>query len=97
VRLVKGGHGEGDWLVDALVDGAGRELARWEHPRVPSVHTHGTGCTLASAIAAGLAKGEGLIAACDAGIAYVQAEIRRSSGGLGRGRGPLWQVGWTPD
>lgn len=95
VRLVKGGHGDGDRLVDVLVDDAGGEVARWEHPRVRSVHTHGTGCTLASAIAARLARGEGLVDACAAAIAYVQEQIRASSAGLGRGRGPLWQVPTT--
>lgn len=95
VRLVKGGHGDGDRLADVLVDDAGRELARWEHPRVSSLHTHGTGCTLASAIAARLARGEGVVAACGAAITYVQEQIRASSAGLGRGRGPLWQVPTT--
>lgn len=92
VRLVKGGHGEGELLVDTLVDTHGCEVARWDHPRIASVHTHGTGCTLASALAARLAHGDALVDACSVAIAYVQRQIAASTGGLGRGRGPLWQV-----
>ena len=92
VRLIKGGHGEGELLVDRLLDAQGRETARWEHPRIPSVHTHGTGCTLASALAARLACGDPLPGACSTAICYVQAQIAASSAGLGRGRGPLWQL-----
>lgn len=91
-RLCKGGHGHGAELLDVLLDDAGQERARWSHPRVPSPHTHGTGCTLASAIAARLAAGDTLEAACGVGIAYVQRQIRASVEGLGGGRGPLWQV-----
>lgn len=92
VRLVKGGHGEGELLVDTLVDTRGCEIARWDHPRIASVHTHGTGCTLASVLAARLGHGDALVDACSVAIAYVQRQIAASSRGLGRGRGPLWQV-----
>jgi hydroxymethylpyrimidine/phosphomethylpyrimidine kinase len=91
-RLLKGGHGLGEALTDVLYGADDRELARWEHPRVPSPHTHGTGCTLASAIATRLAHGDGVAEACGAAVAYVQQQIRGSAAGLGGGRGPLWQT-----
>ncbi len=56
--LIKGGHAEGDKAVDILVDAEG-EL-RLEAPRIKTSNTHGTGCTLSSAIAAELAKGASL-------------------------------------
>ena len=52
--LVKGGHGGGATVVDRLVGDAGE--TRWSDPRIDTPHTHGTGCTLASAIAVGLAE-----------------------------------------
>ena len=57
-------------------------------PRIASRHTHGTGCTLASAIAAGLAQGMDMHAAVARAHAYVQAAIF-SAPGLGGGHGPL--------
>jgi hydroxymethylpyrimidine/phosphomethylpyrimidine kinase len=84
--LLKGGHLPGDALLDLLI---GRDdRAEFRHPRVASRHTHGTGCTLASAIAAGLAQGIPLGAAVARGVDYVQAAIRNAPG-LGRGNGPL--------
>ncbi len=73
--LVKGGHGEGDALVDALAwpDGRTLELAS---QRVHGVDTHGSGCTLSAALAAGLAKGLDLAQATQAAHAYLQAGIR---------------------
>ena len=53
--LVKGGHLAGETVTDVLVTAAGGRV--WESPRIATRHTHGTGCTLASAIAAGLAQG----------------------------------------
>jgi hydroxymethylpyrimidine/phosphomethylpyrimidine kinase len=58
------------------------------HPRIDSRHTHGTGCTLASAIAAGLAQGMDLVAAVRRARAYVLTAIRTAPG-FGRGHGPL--------
>lgn len=52
--LLKGGHMEGPVLVDLLVSATG--TTRFESPRIATRHTHGTGCTLASALAAGLAR-----------------------------------------
>ncbi|MEJ6790250.1 bifunctional hydroxymethylpyrimidine kinase/phosphomethylpyrimidine kinase [Brevundimonas sp. BR2-1] len=88
--LMKGGHIPGETVVDVLVTPTGETLL--EGPRVDTRHTHGTGCTLASACAAGLAKGLALEAAVAEGWAYVAEAIRRAPG-LGRGHGPL-DHGW---
>ena len=88
--LVKGGHLPGDEVVDVLYDG--RHLHELRGPRVPGTHTHGTGCTLASAIAAGLAKGLGLEPAVADARAYVAGAIAHAPR-LGRGHGPL-DHGW---
>lgn len=85
--LYKGGHAEGDVVIDRLV-GPGFERA-WHHPRVTSRNTHGTGCTLSSAIAARLARGVPLPDACDQGIAYVSGLLVASVESLGSGHGPL--------
>ena len=84
--LVKGGHLSGaDDAVDVLVDGeTGR---RFQAPRIDTEHTHGTGCTYASAIAAHLAKGHDLGAAVDRAKRYVTGAIRHALP-LGAGRGP---------
>ena len=85
--LLKGGHGEGAVVRDVLVSEAGVEVL--EMPRVATRHTHGTGCTLASAVATGLAAGLGLGAAVLRARAYVQAAILAAPG-YGAGHGPLW-------
>jgi hydroxymethylpyrimidine/phosphomethylpyrimidine kinase len=83
---MKGGHLEGDVLVDLLLhDG---RFERFEDARIPSRHTHGTGCTLASAIAAGLAQKLDLVAAVARARSYVREAIR-SAPGFGQGHGPL--------
>jgi hydroxymethylpyrimidine/phosphomethylpyrimidine kinase len=84
--LVKGGHLAGDEVTDLLWDG--REAHVFRSPRQRTPHTHGTGCTLASAIAARLAHGEALPDAVRDAIAYVQAAIAAAPG-LGSGHGPL--------
>lgn len=84
--LLKGGHGEGSMLTDVLADEGGIRL--FTMPRIQSRHTHGTGCTLASAIAAGLAQHMSLDAAVDRARRYVQAAIRTAPG-FGAGHGPL--------
>ena len=92
--LVKGGHAEGPVVEDRLVTPDGETL--WTHPRIDTRHTHGTGCTLASGIAAGLAQGMGLAQACDRAIAFVGAALDRAPG-LGDGHGPLGHaLGRTP-
>ncbi len=84
--LVKGGHLSGEIVSDVLVTNAGARV--WESPRIATRHTHGTGCTLASAIAAGLAQGLDIESAVDRARIYVQRAIA-SAPGLGRGHGPL--------
>lgn len=84
--LLKGGHLPGDIVVDILFDG--RDLHRWERPRRHTRHTHGTGCALSAAIAAGLAAGEPLLRAVERGLDFVQRAIQTAPG-LGAGHGPL--------
>ncbi len=85
--LVKGGHMEGDRVTDVLVED-GEVSAVFEGPRIDTRHTHGTGCTLASSIATGLAQGLVLREAVRRAEAYV-AEAIRQAPGLGQGHGPL--------
>jgi len=84
--LMKGGHLEGDVVRDVLVDADGVEI--YESPRLHSRHTHGTGCTLASAIATGLAQELPLRSAVVRARAYVREAIRTAPG-YGGGHGPL--------
>jgi hydroxymethylpyrimidine/phosphomethylpyrimidine kinase len=87
--FIKGGHGSGPESVDLLVE-AGGEALRLPAPRIATKNTHGSGCTLASAIAAGLAKGLPLQAAAKEAKAYVSAAIAAADRlGVGSGRGPL--------
>jgi hydroxymethylpyrimidine/phosphomethylpyrimidine kinase len=86
--LIKGGHGQGDESVDLLI-GQG-EVVRLSAKRIATKNTHGTGCTLSSAIAAGLAKGRDLIAATQDAKAYVTAAIAGADKlKVGHGHGPL--------
>jgi hydroxymethylpyrimidine/phosphomethylpyrimidine kinase len=86
--LIKGGHAEGDRAVDLLADDEG-EL-RLEAARVKTRNTHGTGCTLSSAVAAELAKGASLREAATRAKAYVGAAIAAADQiEIGRGRGPV--------
>lgn len=89
--LLKGGHassdgGKVDTVVDLLATADGIERLTW--PRIHTRHTHGTGCTLASAIATGLAQGMALPDAVRRARAYVQYAIAQAPG-LGQGHGPL--------
>ena len=88
--LMKGGHVGGDTVIDVLLTSTGETLL--EGPRIDTTSTHGTGCTLASACAAGLAKGLPLEVAVAEAWAYV-AEAIRLAPGLGQGHGPL-DHGW---
>jgi hydroxymethylpyrimidine/phosphomethylpyrimidine kinase len=85
--LVKGGHGEGPVIVDRLLTRAG-EIARWEGTRIQTTSTHGTGCTLASAIATGLGQGMALTEAIERSRLFVRAALEAAPG-LGRGHGPM--------
>jgi hydroxymethylpyrimidine/phosphomethylpyrimidine kinase len=87
--LIKGGHGSGPESVDILVEAGGGNL-RLAAPRLAAKNTHGTGCTLAAAIAAGLAKGQTLQTAAQEAKKYVSAAIATADHlGVGSGRGPL--------
>jgi hydroxymethylpyrimidine/phosphomethylpyrimidine kinase len=86
--LIKGGHAGGPESVDLLVDAQGCE--RFAAPRIATKNTHGTGCTLAAAIAAGLAKGFSPNDAVREAKAYVTAAIAAADRlNVGSGRGPL--------
>jgi hydroxymethylpyrimidine/phosphomethylpyrimidine kinase len=86
--LIKGGHGQGSESIDYLVRESGAiALAA---PRVATQNTHGTGCSLSSAIAAGLAKGEDLETAVRNAKAFVSAAITGSDRfSVGHGHGPI--------
>lgn len=84
--LIKGGHLEGDEVVDILYDG--REFQSWSRPKIDTTNTHGTGCTLAAAITAGLAHGRPLARAIGDALDYVHRAIIEAPG-LGSGHGPL--------
>jgi hydroxymethylpyrimidine/phosphomethylpyrimidine kinase len=88
--LMKGGHIPGETITDVLMTPAGE--ASFSGPRIHSRQTHGTGCTLASACATGMAQGMGLEAAVARAWGYV-AEAIRQAPGLGAGFGPL-DHGW---
>ncbi len=88
--LIKGGHIPGERVVDLLLTPHGETV--FEGPRIDTRHTHGTGCTLASACAVGLARGLSLQDAVASAWAYTGEAIRRAPG-LGAGHGPL-DHGW---
>ena len=86
--LIKGGHGEGSESVDYLVSGSG--TVALPAPRVATQNTHGTGCSLSSAIAAGLAKGEALEAAVRNAKAWISVAIAEADRfTVGHGHGPI--------
>ncbi len=85
--LAKGGHGKGNDIADTL-HRQGREPVVWSAPRIETRHTHGTGCTLASAIAVGLGQGLELETAVARARAFVRAALLAAPG-FGRGSGPL--------
>jgi len=84
--LIKGGHGSGATVVDVLV--TADRVRHFESPRLDTTSTHGTGCTLSSAIAAGLALGRPLERAVSDGLDFVHRAIAAAPG-LGSGHGPL--------
>jgi hydroxymethylpyrimidine/phosphomethylpyrimidine kinase len=88
--LMKGGHVAGESVIDVLMTPTGETL--FASDRIATGHSHGTGCTLASACATGLAQGLDLNAAVERAHAYV-AEAIRHAPGLGRGNGPI-DHGW---
>ena len=88
--LVKGGHLDGDDVIDTLVvgHGDGVRTEQFSHPRVQDAGTHGSGCTLSSAIAARLAGGEPLVEAVAGGVAFMEQAVRYGID-VGRGKGPV--------
>jgi hydroxymethylpyrimidine/phosphomethylpyrimidine kinase len=91
--LVKGGHLDDDRAIDLFWDGD--QERRWERGRVATRHTHGTGCTLSAAVAAGLARGLPLVDAVDQAVDFVARAIA-SAPGLGSGNGPVNHFAGTP-
>ena len=86
--LIKGGHDEGDALADALIETD--NMTSWQGQRIDTTSTHGTGCTLASAIAFFLAEGASLADAVARAREFVRVALHDAPG-LGQGAGPLGQ------
>ena len=87
--LMKGGHSQGQECLDYLLmrDGTEKE---WTAPRIETRNTHGTGCTLSSSIAAGLAKGMNLLQAIDQAHVYLHGAIKAADQlQVGAGHGPV--------
>ena len=86
--LIKGGHGQGAESTDYLIDANGTIVLA--APRIATRNTHGTGCSLSSAIAAGLAKGESLETAIRNAKAWISAAIAAADRfSVGHGHGPV--------
>lgn len=91
--LVKGGHLSGESAEDVLFDGT--SLTHFSAPRIDTRNTHGTGCTLSSAIAAHLARGLPLVDAIRAAKAYLTAALEASEAlSVGSGHGPVHHFRW---
>jgi hydroxymethylpyrimidine/phosphomethylpyrimidine kinase len=84
--LLKGGHLAGPEVVDIYADVTTRR--EWREARIETMNTHGTGCTLASAVATGVAQGMPMIAAIERARRYVRGAIETAPG-FGHGHGPL--------
>jgi len=84
--LVKGGHGPGNTVIDLLLDHG--NVRRFVHPRIATRATHGTGCTLSSAIAARLGRGEEIPQAVEGAIGYLTSAMEAAFP-LGAGHGPV--------
>ncbi len=87
IVLAKGGHGDGDQLIDYVVSPQGK-LASFAHQRIETRHTHGTGCTLSAALATMLAHGQPMTHAIRIARAFTRAAIEQAPG-FGEGSGPL--------
>ena len=86
--LIKGGHDEGEALADALIETD--NMTSWQGQRIATTSTHGTGCTLASAIALFLAEGNSLADAVARARNFVRIALLDAPG-LGQGAGPIGQ------
>jgi hydroxymethylpyrimidine kinase/phosphomethylpyrimidine kinase len=94
--VVKGGHMDGDEVVDVLFDGS--EFHEFKGPRIETTSTHGTGCTFASAIASHLAQGETVENAVGRAKEYLTGALRRAYP-VGHGHGPVhhfWDLWEAP-
>lgn len=97
VIVVKGGHEVRDTPGEAVdVVAAGGQLTELRAPRIPTANNHGSGCSFASAVAAGLARGMSTMDAVAAAKEFVRKAVRGGAGwSLGKGHGPLDHFGWT--
>lgn len=86
--VVKGGHAPGEEIIDRVLAPDGREIARAEGKRIDTDHTHGTGCTLASALATGLGAGMSIEEAFQQAVRFVRIAILAAPE-LGAGHGPI--------
>lgn len=94
--LMKGGHLHGSRCIDLLIEASGTQ--RWESPRQETTQTHGTGCSLASAIACGLASGHSMPQAVGRAREWLQGAIAHAPH-FGQGHGPIghgWRLGTGP-
>ncbi len=85
--LIKGGHADGDEIIDTLHLAPGQNES-WSDVRIQTRSTHGTGCTLASAIATGLGQGMALVPAIERARLFVRLALREAPG-FGQGHGPM--------
>ena len=85
--LIKGGHAEGDFIVDRLDLAVGQSM-EWTDRRIETRNTHGTGCTLATAIATGLGQGFSLEQSIERARLFVRLALHDAPG-LGQGHGPM--------
>jgi hydroxymethylpyrimidine/phosphomethylpyrimidine kinase len=86
--LIKGGHGQGSESIDYLIDAHG--VVALAAPRIATENTHGTGCSLSSAIAAGLAKGEDLATAARNAKTFISSALAAADRfSVGHGHGPV--------
>lgn len=86
--VVKGGHGDGPRIVDRLVAPTGQTIASLDGKRIDTSDTHGTGCTFASALATGLARGTPMTRAFSDAVRFVRIALLAAPG-LGQGNGPM--------
>lgn len=92
--LLKGGHRMGDIVTDYFITSVDEPIRRFSHPRLATRHTHGTGCALSSAIAAGMARGLPLERAVAGAIDWLQQALAHPLS-VGHGNGPVnhfWEV-----
>jgi len=85
--LAKGGDAPGEIVIDRLIRPHSQDI-EWTAPRITTPHSHGTGCTLSSAIAVGLGRGEDLVAAIERARDYVRRALLAAPG-FGAGHGPM--------